>query len=306
MFFGYGMFADSDSISVTGDDSLVNGVKVTQGIYDHLTFESDASVSVSSTTQPSTWDSTTLLNVTFDNTINGGSISQFIGFVDSFAIQRRELNSDTWITLQTIVKDMNGYLLTNFTMYDNFAKNNTVYVYRLVPANSEGDGTSIEQTVLSKFNNAVIADVTNAYNVSMDYKLNGVARNQQIATYVPYGSIYPTNVYNALTNFESGSVEAVLLANTSLNSAYLDRQAQTQLSKEFANWLLNRLPKVIKDFNGKFTIINITSNISYNYYQELSNGLASIGFSYNEMGDDSQDTYDRLGITNNFTLIPNE
>ena len=306
MFFGYGMTMDSDSISVTGDNSLVNGVKVSQGIFDHLTFEDDANTLVTNTTQPSTWDSTTLLNVTFDNTINGGSISQFIGFIDSFSIQRRELNSNSWVTLQTITKDTNGLLATNFTMYDNFAKNDTVYVYRVVPANTNGIGTSIEQEVLSKFNKAVIADTRGVYNVTMEYKINSSQRNQQVATYVPYGSKYPIVVYNAVTNYESGSINAVLLAPTSKTSAYLDRKAQTQLSNQFTNWLLNTLPKVVKDFNGKFVIANITGAVANSYYKELGNGLASASFSYVEVGDDTQETYDKLGITNNFEIIINE
>ena len=306
MFFGYGMTMDSDSISVTGDNSFVNGVKVSQGIFDHLTFEDDATTAVDNTNKPTTWSTTTLLNVTFDNTINGGSISQFIGFVESFAIQRREDGSNSWVTLQTITKDTSGILATNFTMLDSFAKDGTLYTYRLVPANSNGEGTSIEQVILSKFNNAVIADNFGAYNVTLGYGLNNVQRNQQSAVYNPYGAVYPVVVFNAQTNYESGSVNAVLLAPTSSTTSYLDRKSQTQLNQEFVNWLLNKQPKVIKDFNGKFTIVNIIDAVGNGYYKELGNGLASASFSYVEMGDDSQNTYDKLGITNNFPIVIND
>ena len=305
MFFLYGMMNDDESIATTGNNSIVNGVKVTQGIYDHLTFE-DTTTSITNTTKPTTWSTTTLLNVTFDNTINGGSISQFIGSIESFEVQRQEQGSNSWITLQTLTKDTNGILATNFTMFDSFAKNDTVYTYRLVPANSNGEGISVQQEILSKFGCAFIADVTDSYNITLEYGLNNIKRNQQVATYNPYGAVYPVVVYNAQTNYESGTATAVLLAPTSKTTAYLDRKAQTQLSNEFANWLLNKLPKVIKDFNGKFTIINVISAVSNSYYQELANGLASVSFSYVEMGDDTQDTYDKLGITNNFNMIIND
>ena len=61
------------------------------------------------------------MDCTFNDTINGGEISAFAGYVDRLEIQRKEADSDTWVTLQNIRKDpVTGVLNTVFRFIDPY------------------------------------------------------------------------------------------------------------------------------------------------------------------------------------------
>ena len=258
------------------------------------------------TTPPTEWTENTLINATFTGSLDGGSIGDFIGYVDRLEIQRQEEGSNEWITLQTIYKNQQtGEINATFRMEDNYGKYATKYLYQIVPVDSQGNvGTALQQDVLSIFNNAYIVDATHIYPLTNEYEIGSPQTNQQSAVYMPYGSKYPFVAFNAETKYDSGSITAVLLAPTSnsASSSSIDRPAQVKLVKEFNDWLTNGRAKIWKDFNGNFKVITVTDAVTNGYYKELGNGIASTTFNYTEVGDFTQEYLDRLGLTNRFTL----
>lgn len=303
MFFLYDTLKDQNSMNFITNSTLVDTVKIANGIFDHLNLLEQIT---NSTTIPTEWTDKTLLNATFNGTLDAGSLSEFIGNIDHLEIQRRESGSNEWISLQSLYKTQNGSVPAEFTMYDNYEKNNTLYTYQIVPVDSQGNqGTALQQDVLSIFNDAYIADANHIYKITYEYGFGSMQKNQTNVIYTPYGAKYPTVVYNSVNRYDSGSITAVLLAPTSQNEtmAYLDRNAQVKLVEEFNTWLANGKAKILKDFNGNLKVITVINPISNSYYKELGNGLASTSFNFVEVGDFSQKYLDKLGMTNKFNIM---
>lgn len=302
MFFLYDTFKDQNALNFTANSTLVDTIKIANGIFDHLNLLEQIT---NSTTIPTEWTDKTLLNATFNGTLDAGSLSEFIGNIDHLEIQRQKVGTNEWITLQSLYKTNNGSVPAEFTMNDTYGENNTLYTYQIVPVDVQGNqGIALQKDVLSVFNDAYIADANHIYKITYEYSLGSMQKNQTNAVYTPYGAKYPTVVYNSVNRYDSGSITAVLLAPTSQSEtkSYLDRNAQVKLVEEFNTWLSNGKAKILKDFNGNLKVITVINPISNNYYKELGNGLASTSFNFVEVGDFSQQYLDKLGMTNKFNI----
>ena len=308
MFFLYGMSSDENSISTTPTNNITNTIKILNGIFDQINILNSISLSTNNfdTNKPVNYTPETLFNALFQGNLDAGELGSLISQLDHLEIQRKEYNSNEWLTLYSIYKNTYGNIVSDFTLYDTYTQNNTLYNYRVVPVDSYGNyGYVLQNDVLSYFNNAFICDGKNIFKLTNEYTLDNTQRNQISAVYTPLNSKYPYITYNALTNYDSGSVSAVLLTDTSQNNSSIDRKAQVKLVDDFTNWLLNGKAKILKDFNGNFKIISIINAVTKGYYKELGNGICSVNFTYNEVGDLSQDSLDMLELTNQFIFNNN-
>lgn len=315
MFFGYDFMMDSNSLSNTATNSIINGIQVENGIIEHLNLMNliNTASGVFDTAIPTTWTNDTILNCSFNNTLDGGSVSDIIGNINSLEIQRQQLSYDInnntwiqsgeWITLQTIYKNpVTQELKGSFTMYDPFAQNGAMYVYQIVPIDAEGNvGTSLQQQVLSYFGKAFICDANNIYDITNEYTLN-FSTNQKSAVYEPYGSKYPFVAYNAVTKYKSGTIETTPIINANKMNGHIDRLAQVAFLNEFNSWLTNGRAKILKDFNGNVILITINESPSSSYFKELGNGIASLSINWVEVGAINQQYLSQLGMVENFNL----
>ena len=305
MFFGYSFYQDSTSLDFTTNNLAINGVKVSNGIFDNVALNNILHLSedVYDTTTPYVWDSNIVMNCNFNESINGGNIGDIIETTSQLKLQRREVGETEWITLITIYKNtVTNEIEANFTMFDSYAKNQTYYEYRILPIDLDGnEGTSLSEQVLSCFNGVYICDANNIYNIMLEYGYGNLTNIQKSAISEPIGSTKPFVIYNAQTNYDSGTINTMLLAPTSIYND-IDRPAQVRLKTEFSNWLRNHRAKILKDFNGELKVITITGNISQSPIKELGNGLASFSFDYVEVGEMTQNSLEYLGMLEQFDL----
>ena len=308
MFFLYNMLMDSSAVNTTGNNVNIDTIKISNGIFDHLNLLNVISTqtNVFDYDIPTEWTENTMMNAIFNGSVDAGTLGDFVGLVDHLEIQRQEIGSNEWITLQKIYKNYEtGELKASFVMEDTYAQNDTLYTYQIVPVDIYGNvGVALQQDVLSKFNDAYIADANHIYKITNEYTINSMQREQSSAVYTPYGSKFPFVAYNAVTNYDSGSITAILLAPTSQNeiNSSIDRKAQVKLVEEFNAWLTNGRAKILKDFNGQLKIINVINPVPNSYYKQLGNGLASTTFNFVEVGKIKQEHLDKLGMTNKFEL----
>lgn len=302
---------DENAVGITANSGNFNAVTISNGVFNHLNILNIISTGTNefSTTIPS-WDDNTVMNATFNGTIDAGSLSEIVANIARIEVQRQEVGQNEWLTLKTIYKEPGeDTIQANFTMYDTLNCSSTAYYYQLTPYDiSNNPGTAIKKYIISQFDDAFIADSNRTYNITKDYELS--KQREQITTeYRPYGSKYPFVALNAATNYDSGSLTAILTAPTSESgiSSYIDRKAQKRLEDEFNSWLTNGRAKILKDFNGEIKIIFVTNAVSNDYYKELGNGLASTSFNFVEICGLTQEELDKYGITQKFDLhINNE
>lgn len=214
-------------------------------------------------------------------------------------IRRKNLTENGgFVTLVSFSSQMGN---KEYSFVDYYTKTNTVYEYEIIQRN-------LLETVqvLSQFCGAYIADGTKAYGIEDEWEKSSAQRVQKSVLYEPYGRKYPVVAYNAITNYRSGTDTAILRAKSNVGNItndYIDRFAQTKLTKEFNDFLTNRKVKVIKDFNGDIAIVNIIEAIPNNYVKELGNTLATTQFSWVEVGDFTDSDFKQLGITNSFYIV---
>ena len=304
MFLLQGFMSDSTALDTTGNLTYVDTIRVSNAIFDHLNIvkglENDSAI-------PEWIENTTILNATFNNSIDGGTLGELIGNISYLEIQRKEQGSNEWITLQKIYKNTSTQeILTQFTMYDTYAQNGVQYTYQIVPVDIYGNmGYALQSDIVSLFDGAYIADSSNIFKITNEYELTKQS-NQKSAIYEPLGSKYPFVTYNAETNYDSGSFTAVLLGPTSQSTkqSYIDRQAQVKLEKQFNDWLTNGRPKILKDFNGRLKVVTIVDSVSNQYYKELGNGICSTSCSFVEIGELTDKYLSKLNMSN-FPLYTN-
>ena len=304
MFFLYNMFEDKDAVSPSAINTSIDTIRISNGIFDHINILKV--LSGFNVEKPETWDRNTIFNALFNGSLEAGAVSEFLDVIDHLEIQRSELGTDEWVTLQKVYRDeLSGELPIPFSFVDTYTRNNTQYIYQIVPVDEDGNrGISLQSEIVSFFDGAYIADANHIYKIVYNYSINSMQTNNISSLYTPYGSKYPFVAFNAETKYDNGNITAVLLASTSnsTTSSYIDRMAQTKLVAEFNEWLTNGRPKILKDFNGLFKIIVVTNPVPNSYYRELGNGLASTSFDVVEVGSFTQEYLDRLGMTNKFIL----
>jgi len=308
MFFLQGMMSDSTALDPTGNLTYADTVKIANAIFDHLNLVRGVlEDGTFDTTIPDWVDDITLLNVYFNNSIDGGTLNQLIGNVAYLEVQRQEQGATDWVTLTRIYKNTTTQQIqSEFTMYDTYNENGVQYNYQIVPVDTQGNsGYALQSDIVSTFVGAYIADASNIFKITNEYTLNK-QRNQKNAVYEPLGTKYPFVTYNAATNYDSGSFTAVLLAPTSQSetASFIDRRAQVNLEKKFNDWLTNGRPKILKDFNGMLKVVTIIDAVQNSYYKELGNGIASTACTFVEVGEMSNEYLSALNMAN-FPLYTN-
>lgn len=298
MFFLQGFMKDSTSLDPLGNLTYVDTVRISNAIFDHLNLVNGL---VKDSAIPEWDENNTIMNATFNNSIDAGNLSELIGNVSYLEIQRKEAGSNEWITLNKIYKNtVTQSFQSQFTMYDTYAQNGVQYIYQILPVDYRGNvGYALQSDIVSMFDGAYIADASNIFKITNEYELTKQT-NQKSAIYEPLGSKYPFVTYNAETNYDSGSFTAVLLAPTSQNQnkSYIDRMAQVKLEKKFNDWLTNGRPKVLKDFNGRLQIVTIVDAVANGYYKELGNGICSTSCTFVEVGEMTQKYISKLNMGN--------
>lgn len=218
-----------------------------------------------------------------------------------FEIQRQEQGDVMWLTLCTVPSASFAYGTFNFT--DRLAGSNRVYNYRLVLFSAGGIQTvSNTAEVLSQFNNVYICDGVESYKLTNQWTESGDKTIFKSAVYEPYGSKYPVVVNNAVLGYDVGTTTATVLAATTEANRKIDRYAEVNLANNFAAFLTNRKPKVLKDFNGNLRIISIQGDVSRNYVRELGNGICSTSFSWVQITDFAQSNIENIGLLNVATI----
>lgn len=216
--------------------------------------------------------------------------------VEKIEIQRQEQGALLWNTICTI--ENNNFAYGQFPFIDRLAGSNRVYLYRLAIITYAGAATYSESAeVLSQFSNAYICNGVQSFKLTNEWTESESKRTYKSGVYEPYGSKYPIVVNNAVINYDAGTTSAtVLAATTEQNLNRIDRYAEVNLAKQFANFLTDGKPKVLKDFNGNLRIVAIQSSVSRNYVKELGNGICSTSFSWVEISDFSQTDLDNIGL----------
>lgn len=245
-----------------------------------------------SSTLPITWDNDTLFNCDF-KTLYGGNPAAFdIGSINKVLLKRREYIGSSYTEWMTIlsapVNNLNDLI---FAYKDYLTKDKNIYQYAVVEVSNSGVETTYYTTenVYSSFNDVIIASQNKSYKLTAGAVYNSYARNQEVGIYTTFGRKYPIGVSNALLSYDSMGIEGYLILDN--KSGTVNRTLQTAYENEFKNFIMDKKPKIIKDFNGNLWVVLVNSNLDITPTQEMGNTIPKVNFSWVEIGnaDDEED-----------------
>lgn len=282
-FLNYNFFADGDALNTAPSsvDNITN-VKLTNSIFDHFNITKNTSTVVS-TSIPTEWDYDTIMNANFNNNIDAGNVNYLISQISFIKIKRRKQGDFDWLTLDTIpigkVEDL------SFIFNDLLNQDNVTYEYALVPVFGEIEGQYLINSIVSKFNGVFIGNAEIIYKFLYEVKYSSNQRNQQVGVFQVLGQQYPIVVANGALSYESGNVTATILNNDFEKTGIIDRAEIVKQKDALKNFLTDKKPKILKDWNGNIWLCIVNSNIDVSYKEGTGMGIPVISFDWTEIGE---------------------
>ena len=282
-FLNYNFFADGDALNTAPSsvDNITN-VKLTNSIFDHFNVTKNTSTVVS-TSIPTGWDYDTIMNATFNNNIDAGNVNYLINQISSIKIKRRKQGDFDWLTLATI--PINKVEDLSFIFNDLLNQDNVTYEYALVPIIGEIEGQYFINSIMSQFNGVFIGNAETIYKFLYEVKYSSNQRNQQVGVFQVLGQQYPIVVANGALSYESGNVTATILNDDFEKTGIIDRAEIVKQKDALKNFLTDKKPKILKDWNGNIWLCIVNSNIGVSYKEGTGMGIPVISFDWTEIGE---------------------
>lgn len=282
-FLNYNFFADGDALNTAPSsvDNITN-VKLTNSIFDHFNVTKNTSTAVS-TSIPTEWDYDTIMNANFNNNIDAGNVNYLINQISSIKIKRRKQGDFDWLILATI--PINKVEDLSFIFNDLLNQGNVTYEYALVPIIGEIEGQYLINSIMSQFNGVFIGNAETIYKFLYEVKYSSNQRNQQVGVFQILGQQYPIVVANGALSYESGNVTATILNDDFEKTGIIDRAEIVKQKDALKNFLTDKKPKILKDWNGNIWLCIVNSNIDVSYKEGTGMGIPVISFDWTEIGE---------------------
>lgn len=291
-FIGYSFFSGPNALdSAPSTVENITGTELSNAIFDHFNVTRDTSIAPTMD-KPLEWTYDTVLNADFDGNTNAGNLDYILQQISGIKIKRRIKGAFDWLTLKYI--DISSLEDLSFTFNDFLNGYNIEYEYAFVPVINGVEGEYIINNVLSKFNGVFIGDAEQVFKFLYGTNYTANSRNQQVGTFMPLGKEYPIIVANGVLSYESGTFTGTLLNDDFEQSGQIDRTAIVTKKNLLKDYLTNKKPKILKDWNGNIWLVMIINNIAVNYLQGSGMGIPQVQFNWIEVGktDNQQDLYD--------------
>lgn len=225
--------------------------------------------------------------------------------ITKILVKRLDVNdvTQTWLTLFSI--DVESASDMNFTVIDYYNRYGKEYKYALVPIMVQNQGTvespiyvevegryTLSDAVDSYFDGVFIADNTAIHKLIADVDYSGASLRQSVGTIETIGNKYPVIVSNNSIQYYNGTISASIFNEAFYtNSANISRTDIVSTREEIAEFLCNKSPKILKDWNGNIWLIMFTGDVSFTFMNEYGMGIVAFSASWTEIGD-AEDQYD--------------
>lgn len=228
--------------------------------------------------------------------------------ITNLLVKRKDLSdvSGTWLTLYE--KPILQASDMDFTYIDFLNQYGKTYQYALVPlliqsqsgvvVEVEG-GYTVSDNVLSQFDYVFITDVTGSEKLKANVGYGNVNMSQNVGSILPIGAKYPVVVTNSHNAYHSGSISGYIVPDDFYTNGNLSRVAMVAKRDEVEQFLVNKKPKIIKDWNGKIWLVMITGDVDCSFDSNYGMGMVTFTASWVEVGDaTSQEDLQNTGLIN--------
>ena len=251
------------------------------GIDAHLNMTSDMTISYSNII-PTQWTSNTILDASFSGNLNGGNLNFTLSQLDTILVKRREVGTQTWITVFSI--PIHTALDLSFIKIDRLCGIGT-YEYALVPSlnGTEGQYTIIE--VESLYQGIFLCDKDHTFRFLGNVEYGSTEQVGVVGVHEPFGSKYPYVVSNSMIDYKRLSLSGLLLPNSFYDNGQVDAKTNKQLLDSLMSVLAERKPKILKDQAGNIWMVQVSGGKSIGYDNRMGMRVATVSIPLTEMGD---------------------
>lgn len=265
-------------LSPTTSLEEITAIQIFDGKYNQLFLSTDSTLTVYNYDEE--WTQNTLMNATFEDTLDAGNSGFGLSTTDHIVIKRRELGALEWVIIY--VKEINTVADFQINIKDTYARAGVEYEYCVSSFIGGVENNYVIKNVYSDFDGYYITDKDCLYGTIYDLDGCDTSRNMTAQTLELLNSKYMTVVSNSSVNCDSGSITGTFL-KTGENSSVLDLNASIQYRNDFKNRLVNRKPLILKIFDGRIWMIRVSGNITDS--QGDHPDIRKITFDWVEIGD---------------------
>lgn len=232
---------------------------------------------------PEEWDFDTIFHADFNNTTSAGNVDWNLKTVSHVLIKRRDDLNNKWITIA--VKKINSLedFKTGIIANDYFNASNTQYEYALLSTLYGTESAYYTTKVESEFDSIFFAEKNHIVGSPASDGFCDTARVFPSSSNVTILNQYPTYIRNTKANYDKGSFRGKFL--------YLDEETcefemedgeRIRFQRKVIDFLSDGMPKLLKHFDGRIWLIQITGDISDTADSTYNN--RDISFEWVEIG----------------------
>ena len=206
-------------------------------------------------------------------------------------MKRRKYGDFSWCTLDSAVVSPNKPY--DIVWRDNLAQSDIKYEYAVVPVSNRGEGRYVSDSILTQFNGVFICEKDAIYKLYEGVAYGDSDRVQKVGVFEPYGRKYPVVTSNAQTNYDTGSLSGMILPDDYMKDGVINRHEVVDKKRRILDFLTDKKPKIIKDFNSNIWLCMITGSPTVTYSDTYGMGVVTINANWTEIGDfdDPTDLY---------------
>ena len=211
--------------------------------------------------------------------------------ITSLRLKRRKYGDFSWCTLDSAVVSPNKPY--DIVWRDNLAQSDIKYEYAVVPVSNRGEGRYVSDSILTQFNGVFICEKDAIYKLYEGVAYGDSDRVQKVGVFEPYGRKYPVVTSNAQTNYDTGSLSGMILPDDYMKNGVINRHEIVDKKRRILDFLTDKKPKIIKDFNSNIWLCMITGSPTVTYSDTYGMGVVTINANWTEIGDfdDPADLY---------------
>ena len=261
---------------------IINGVQLSNAIFDHLNLLNSGNEAYS-TTIPTEWTTNTILDADFNGNINAGNVDFSTENLGGVYIKRRVKGTFAWLTLYKIAMDSATEL--SFTRYDLLNQHGVTYEYAFVPYLKDNTECAyIIKEVESDLNGIFMCSSDSIVKFSGGLAYGSASLANRTGIFEPLGNKYPVVVTNANTRYYKGTLKSTAMSYSQLMDNKFDRVGNTNYLVSLTKFLTNKTTKILKDWNGNIWLVAVIDDANIDYNDNVGMGVADVTFNFVEIG----------------------
>lgn len=260
----------------------INNTKISNGVFDHINITRDTTHSYSPVKPP--WTYYTILESTFNNTINGGNTNILLSQLEAVKIKRRLKGSFNWITLKEI--PINTIEDLNISYQDSYVASYSTYEWALVPIlNGAIEAEYIINEMPTFFDGVFISNQDTIFKLYNGVVYGQTTRNKNIGIIQTIGNRYPVFINNSAVDYEQGQITGTLYGYNFETNRTISRSDVVRQTEDLLNIVTSGNAFIIKDWNGNIKLVRMNPSPSVSYNSAYGNGITSVSFDWTEQGE---------------------